>query len=69
EVLVSRHAAAMVEEDALDAASFRETVLPLLKDSALRAGLAERAQQMGRPDAADRVARLVLETMQSGRRR
>jgi UDP-N-acetylglucosamine:LPS N-acetylglucosamine transferase len=59
----------MVEEDALDAASFRETVLPLLKDSALRAGLAERAQQMGRPDAADRVARLVLETMQSGRRR
>ena len=56
-------AARVVEEADLTPERFRVEVLGLLADPAARARMAEAASAHGRPDAADRVARLVLQRM------
>jgi len=61
EALVRLGAARMVEEKDLGPDSFAAVVLPLLRDAAERERMAAAATTCGRPDAADRVARLVLE--------
>ena len=58
--LVARGAARVVEEGRLGPEAFREVVLPLLADAAERERMGRAARACGRPDAADRVARLVL---------
>lgn len=62
-VLAARGAARVVEEEALDPERFRAEVLPLLRDAGERERMAGRARALGRPDAADRVATLVLERL------
>jgi UDP-N-acetylglucosamine--N-acetylmuramyl-(pentapeptide) pyrophosphoryl-undecaprenol N-acetylglucosamine transferase len=61
EALVAAGAARLVEEEALTPDRFREVVLPLLGDAAERERMAAAARSRGRPDAAERVARLVLD--------
>jgi UDP-N-acetylglucosamine--N-acetylmuramyl-(pentapeptide) pyrophosphoryl-undecaprenol N-acetylglucosamine transferase len=61
--LARRGAARVVEEADLDRAAFASVLLPLLRDRGGREGLAASARACGRPDAAERVARLVLERM------
>ncbi len=59
--LVRHGAARMVEEADLTPERLEEEVLPLLRDAAARRTMGEAARACGRPDAAERVARLVLE--------
>ncbi len=59
--LADRGAARVIEEADLTPERFRERVLPLLRDAGERGRMAAAARERGRPDAADRVARLVLE--------
>jgi UDP-N-acetylglucosamine--N-acetylmuramyl-(pentapeptide) pyrophosphoryl-undecaprenol N-acetylglucosamine transferase len=61
--LARRGGAVVVEEADLGPASFDGVVLPLLRDEAARGRMGAAALACGRPDAADRVARLVLERM------
>ena len=61
--LVRCGAARVVEELDLTPERFRAEVLDLLSDAAARARMAAAAAALGRPDAAERVARLVLERM------
>jgi UDP-N-acetylglucosamine--N-acetylmuramyl-(pentapeptide) pyrophosphoryl-undecaprenol N-acetylglucosamine transferase len=68
EALASRGAARMVEEADLSPHRLAEEVLPLLRDGAARDRMAAAARACGRPDAADRVARLVLDRVAEGRR-
>ena len=59
--LVRRGAARMVEEADLTPGRLAAEVLPLLGDPVARRRMVEAARFCGRPDAAERVARLVLE--------
>jgi UDP-N-acetylglucosamine--N-acetylmuramyl-(pentapeptide) pyrophosphoryl-undecaprenol N-acetylglucosamine transferase len=61
--LVRCGAARAVEESELTPERFRVEVLGLLGDAEARARMAAAAAALGRPDAADRVARLVLERL------
>jgi len=61
ESLARRGAARVVEEADLTPERFGAEVLGLLADAAERDRMARAAAACGRPDAADRVARLVLE--------
>lgn len=58
--LAERHAAVLVSDDRLDGAWMVEHVAPLLADDARRARMSEAARELGRPDAAREVAKLVL---------
>jgi UDP-N-acetylglucosamine--N-acetylmuramyl-(pentapeptide) pyrophosphoryl-undecaprenol N-acetylglucosamine transferase len=55
--------ALLVEEADLGPASFEAVVLPLLRDAGERERMSAAALRCGRPDAAQRVARLVLERL------
>ncbi len=68
EALVRRGAARMVEEGDLGPDAFAAVVLPLLADAAERGRMASAARACGRPDAAERVARLVLSRMDGKRK-
>jgi UDP-N-acetylglucosamine--N-acetylmuramyl-(pentapeptide) pyrophosphoryl-undecaprenol N-acetylglucosamine transferase len=59
--LARRGAARVVEEGDLTPERFEAEVLGLLADAGERERMARAASACGRPDAADRVARLVLE--------
>ncbi|MCK6481755.1 MAG: UDP-N-acetylglucosamine--N-acetylmuramyl-(pentapeptide) pyrophosphoryl-undecaprenol N-acetylglucosamine transferase [Planctomycetes bacterium] len=66
-VLADRGAARVVEEEDLTEERFRALVLPLLLDAGERERMAAAARSFGRPDAADRVARLVLDRIHPSR--
>ena len=59
-VLVAAGAAAVVDDAKLDGAALVRAVEPLVLESARRDAMASAARRMGRPDAAEAVARLVL---------
>ncbi len=63
EALEARGGALVVEEADLGPAAFERTLLPLLADGGARGRLAAAARACGRPDAAERVARLVMDRM------
>jgi UDP-N-acetylglucosamine--N-acetylmuramyl-(pentapeptide) pyrophosphoryl-undecaprenol N-acetylglucosamine transferase len=58
---VDRGAAVLVADSELDTRSFPDAVVALLGDSARRATMSAASRALGRPDAADRVARLARE--------
>jgi UDP-N-acetylglucosamine--N-acetylmuramyl-(pentapeptide) pyrophosphoryl-undecaprenol N-acetylglucosamine transferase len=58
--------AAVALLDGVSPESLREAVSPLLTDPDWRTGIADRARSHGRPDAADRLADVVLSTVSSG---
>ncbi len=58
--------AVLVEDDELDGASLVAAVAPLLDDATAAAAMARAARAFGRPDAADAVARLLLDLVPQG---
>lgn len=62
-------AAVILEDDRCDAASLDAVLEQLLADPARLAAMAAAARRLARPDAADRLADLVLELARGGRRR
>jgi UDP-N-acetylglucosamine--N-acetylmuramyl-(pentapeptide) pyrophosphoryl-undecaprenol N-acetylglucosamine transferase len=60
ETLARRGGARIVEEGDLGPRTFTDLVLPLLRNPGARARMGAAARAAGRPDAADRVARLLL---------
>ena len=61
--LAGRGAARVIEEADLGPEVFEREVLGLLRDPGARCAMARAALACGRPDAAERVARLVLERL------
>lgn len=60
--VAERHGAAIVLDDrAATAASIAEIAAPLLADHAKLGAMADAAKELGRPDAADRLAQVVQE--------
>ena len=57
---LTQHGAAVALLDAVTPEALRETLDPLLADPGLRAKLAANARMLGRPDAAERLADVVL---------
>jgi UDP-N-acetylglucosamine--N-acetylmuramyl-(pentapeptide) pyrophosphoryl-undecaprenol N-acetylglucosamine transferase len=66
--LVDAGGALRLADAELDGARLDEVLGPLVADPARRAAMAEAARRAGRPDAADRVADLVLELAGEGGR-
>ncbi len=58
--LVESGAAALLEEATMTPAAVVAALVPLLRDRALRRRRARAARRLGRPDAAERVAQLLL---------
>lgn len=58
---VDRGAAVLVADSELDSRRFSDAVVALLSDPAQRATMSAASRALGRPDAADRVARLARE--------
>lgn len=58
--------AIMIEDDELDGQRLVDAVVPLLDDPAVAAAMARDARAFGRPDAADAVARLLLDLIPEG---
>jgi UDP-N-acetylglucosamine--N-acetylmuramyl-(pentapeptide) pyrophosphoryl-undecaprenol N-acetylglucosamine transferase len=61
DVLASRGAAVLVHEHLLAPEVFEETVLAILADEPVLAAMARAARALGRPEAARRVARRLLD--------
>jgi UDP-N-acetylglucosamine--N-acetylmuramyl-(pentapeptide) pyrophosphoryl-undecaprenol N-acetylglucosamine transferase len=59
-------AAVLVEDDELDGDTLVAAVTPLLDDPAVAAAMARSARAFGRPDAAEAVARLLLDLVPQG---
>lgn len=58
--------AVLVEDDELDGASLVAAVTPLLDDPTVATAMARSARAFGRPDAAEAVARLLLDLVPEG---
>ena len=61
--MVEHGAAVLVADSELDGDCFAEALLGLIGDSQARATMAAASRELGRPDAADRVARLVRDAV------
>jgi UDP-N-acetylglucosamine--N-acetylmuramyl-(pentapeptide) pyrophosphoryl-undecaprenol N-acetylglucosamine transferase len=61
EYLVERNAAVLLEQDDALADTLAATLRPLIDDGARRLAMAQAARALAKPDAADRIADIILE--------
>jgi UDP-N-acetylglucosamine--N-acetylmuramyl-(pentapeptide) pyrophosphoryl-undecaprenol N-acetylglucosamine transferase len=64
--VVEAGGALLVPDSDVDSSTFHESIMNLLDDEGARATMASASAALGRPDAAERVERLILDTARGG---